>query len=134
MKIAFDENERARNHAGVVAEQKPSERGKQRGDVNETRTADSALAHRCQGRSSSSALPSRSIPALKFSGSQHMPIRMCSGDSKNFPGTTAVSYFLISNSQSFSTSAFRIRGNDVVPNFVGTRSTSSRVWENFLRV
>src|SRR5437588_2987980 len=130
MKIAFDENERARNHAGVVAEQKPSERGKQRGHVNETRAADSALAHRGQGRSSSSASPSRSIPTLKISGSQHIPIRMCSGDSKNRPGTTAVSYFSSNQPQNFSTSAFRSRGNEVVPNFVGTTSISARLLKN----
>src|SRR5438045_7826403 len=87
-----------------------------------------------QSRSSSSALPSRSTPALKFSGSQQIPTRMCCGDSKNRPGATEVSYFSISKEQSFSTSTFRTRGKDVVPNFVGTTSTSSSVLENFLHV
>src|ERR1041385_9005316 len=43
--------------------------------------------------SSSSALPSRSIPALNSSGGQHIPRRRWCGDSKKRPGTNDVSYF-----------------------------------------
>src|SRR5262249_35453961 len=46
----------------------------------------------CAGAlTSSSALPSRSMPLVKSSGWHPSPIRNCCGISKNLPGTTVVS-------------------------------------------
>src|SRR6266852_4787358 len=61
-------------------------------------------------RSSSNAAPNLSTPILKSSGSAHMPMRKCCGDSKKRPGTTAVSYFSCNRTQRSSTRPFISKG------------------------
>src|SRR5258708_4092105 len=62
-----------------------------------------------------------------------MPIRKCSGISKNDPGATVPSYLERSNSQKLSTGPESNFGKTVVPNLIGCTSRSVRVARNWFK-